>query len=161
VLLSLSATSPTLPANYTLSRRIGAMKTDGAGAWVKFIQDGDTFMWDAPVADYVGVSNPGTTAILRTLSVPPGVNVVAVFHARSYTTTAGSAVATLFTDPAIADTTPDFSIAQQIGNTALSPFAQLRIRTDMSGRIRVRLNFSDSGVAFTLVTEGWADRRGR
>jgi hypothetical protein len=41
VLISLSATSPTLPTNYTLSRRIGAMRSDGSAKWMKFIQDGD------------------------------------------------------------------------------------------------------------------------
>lgn len=95
------------------------------------------------------------------MSVPPGVNVIAVFHARCYTTTSASAIATLFTDPAATDTVPDFNIAQQIGNTTLSPFVNLRIRTDTARQIRVRSSFSDSGVGFTLVTDGWVDPRGK
>jgi hypothetical protein len=161
MLISLSATAPTLPTNYTLSRRIGAMKTDGSAKWMKFVQDGDTFMWDVPASDFIGQSNPGTSAILRALSVPPGINVTAIFHARCYTTTLASAVATLFTDPAATDTAPDFNNAQQIGNTTLSPFANLRIRTDTSRHIRVRSSFSDSGVGFTLATDGWVDPRGK
>ncbi len=161
VLISLSATTPALPTNYTLSRRIGAMKTDGSAKWMKFVQHGDTFTWDVPVSDFIGQLNPGTSAILRALSVPPGINVTAIFHARCYTTTLASAVATLFTDPAATDTAPDFNNAQQIGNTTLSPFANLRIRTDTSRQIRVRSSFSDSGVGFTLTTDGWVDPRGK
>lgn len=160
-LISLSATTPTLPTNYTLSRRIGAIRTDGSAKWMKFIQDGDVFTWDVPTADFTAVINPGTSAILRALSVPPGINVTAIFHARCYTTTAASATATIFSDPAATDTAPDFNNAQQIGNTTLSPFVNLRIRTDTARQIRVRSNFSDSGVGFTLVTEGWIDPRGK
>ena len=161
VLISLSATTPTLPTNYTLSRRIGAIRTDGSAKWIKFIQDGDVFTWDVPAADFTAVTNPGTSAILRALSVPPGINVTAIFHARCYTTTPSSAVAAIYTDPAASDTAPDFNNAQQIGNTTLAPFANLRIRTDTARQIRVRSNFSDAGVGFTLVTEGWIDPRGK
>lgn len=45
VLTSLSATAPTLPANYTLFRRIGAMKTTAGGVWTSFTQIGDEFLW--------------------------------------------------------------------------------------------------------------------
>ena len=44
VLVSLSPTSPTLPASYTLFRRIGSMKTDGSAHWTKFVQNGDEFL---------------------------------------------------------------------------------------------------------------------
>jgi hypothetical protein len=107
------------------------------------------------------VTNPGTSEVLRALSVPAGINVTAIFHARCFTTTAASATATIFTDPAATDTAPDFNNAQQIGNTTLSPFANLRIRTDTARQIRVRSSFSDFGVGFTLVTDGWIDPRGR
>lgn len=66
MLFSLSATAPTMPGFYLLSRRIGSIKTDGSGNWTKFVQDGDTFTWDVPVTD-VNASNPGTSAVSRTL----------------------------------------------------------------------------------------------
>ena len=150
-----------MPSNYTLSRRIGAIRTDGSAKWIKFIQDGDVFTWDVPASDFTAVTNPGTSAILRALSVPLSINVTAIFHARCYTTTPSSAVAAIYTDPAASDTAPDFNNAQQIGNTTLAPFANLRIRTDTARQIRVRSNFSDAGVGFTLVTEGWIDPRGK
>ncbi|MCB1412592.1 MAG: DUF2793 domain-containing protein [Xanthobacteraceae bacterium] len=159
-LVSLSATAPILPASYTLSRRIGAMKTDGSAKWVKFVQDGDVFTWDVPASDYVSVNNPGTSAILRALSVPSGLNVTALFHARCYMSST-PAVGTLFTDPAMTDTTPDFNSVQSLCNTVSAPFVNLRIRTNASRQIRARLTTSASDVYFTLVTDGWIDRRGR
>lgn len=37
VLFSTSASSPTMPANYTLKRLIGAIKTDGSSHWIQWI----------------------------------------------------------------------------------------------------------------------------
>jgi hypothetical protein len=159
ILTSLSPTAPTLPANYTLFRRVGSMRTNGSGQWIKFIQDGRRFILDVPVLD-VNATNPGTAAVLRTMSVPTGINVTWLGHARASTITASSAVATLFTDPAQADTTPDFNLSQQIGNTSISPYAELQVRTNTSGQIRSRCSFSDVNVALVMVTEGWIDGLG-
>jgi hypothetical protein len=76
VLFSLSPTAPTLPTNYTLFRRIGSMRTNISAQWTRFIQDGNTFMWAAPVND-VQVANPGVTAVTRSLTVPTGIRVLA------------------------------------------------------------------------------------
>ena len=51
LLASTSLGSPTLPAAYTLKRRIGSFKTDGSAHIVSFIQSGDEFLWVPPVAD--------------------------------------------------------------------------------------------------------------
>jgi hypothetical protein len=160
VLISLSPTAPTLPTNYALFRRIGSMLTNGSAQWIKFIQDGDRFVWDVPATDAT-VTNPGTTAVLRALTVPSGINTFAAFHARCYLTTAGGAVATIFTDPAQTDTAPDFTNSQQIGNTSLSPFSNIQIRTNTSRQIRIRSNFSDATTNLIVVTDGWIDARGR
>lgn len=118
------------------------------------------FTWDVPVQD-VNVTNLGTSAVLRTLSVPMGVNVFAMFHARTITTTTSSAVATIYADPALTDTAPDFNNSQQIPNTTISPYANLRIRTNVSAQIRMRSNFPDSTVTQFLETDGWVDTRGK
>lgn len=161
VLFSTSASAPTMPTNYTQKRRIGSVLTNGSAQFVKFIQNGDIFTWDIPVINNNATANPGTSAILRAVTTPLGVQCEAIIHSRSSTSTASSAVATIYTDPAQTDTVPDFNNSQQIGNTSLGPFANLRIRTDTSSQIRVRLNFSDALVQFTLATDGWVDRRGR
>lgn len=163
VLVSLSATAPTLPTNYTVFRRIGSMKTDGSSQWVKFIQDGDLFTWDVPVKDVNSAVLSSNSAILQVLTTPLGINAISKFHARINSSVA-TFTATLFTDPALTDTTPDIVYAQQIGNTSLSPFAQLQIRTNTSSQIRYRVA-QGSGVAadcnVVIVTEGWIDTRGK
>ena len=92
--------------------------------------------------------------------MPSGLNVTALFHARCYMSST-PAVGTLFTDPAMTDTTPDFNSVQSLCNTVSAPFVNLRIRTNASRQIRARLTTSASDVYFTLVTDGWIDRRGR
>ncbi|CAN7548450.1 hypothetical protein LJR220_004951 [Bradyrhizobium sp. LjRoot220] len=76
VLTSLSATTPTLPANYLKFRRIGSMKTNGSFQWIAFSQLGDTFLWGTPVNDYA--STTSTAPSLKTLTVPTGVKVVPI-----------------------------------------------------------------------------------
>jgi hypothetical protein len=48
-LISLLATAPTLPANYTLFRHIGSRKTNGSGEWVKVMQLGDECLRDTRI----------------------------------------------------------------------------------------------------------------
>src|SRR5262245_34964660 len=77
-LLSLSPTAPTMPANYTQKRRIGSLLTTGSAQITDFVQRGDLFLWDTPVVD-ANLTNPGSNAVLRTLTVPTGVVVEAYF----------------------------------------------------------------------------------
>ncbi|MEQ1915332.1 MAG: hypothetical protein ABL856_01245, partial [Gallionella sp.] len=63
-----SSSAPTLPANYTQYRYIGAAKTDGASNWTAFTQMGREFYWSTPVLDANGVAG-STTAALLTCSV--------------------------------------------------------------------------------------------
>jgi hypothetical protein len=81
VIFSTSASVPTLPANYTQYRRIGAGKTNGSAQWVKFVQNGDVFNLDATVLD-INDGATGTSAKTGTLaSVPTGVIVTALLQA--------------------------------------------------------------------------------
>lgn len=159
VLFSLSATAPTLPGFYLLSRRIGSIKTTSGGNWTKFVQDGDNFIWDVPVTD-VNATNPGTSAVLYPLSVPPGVSVLANIHTRTAMSSTSSC-ATLVTSPMIADSSPGVTNAQHWGTSGFSPSTSLRVRTDTSQQIRVRLSASAADVTSVVVTEGWDDSRGK
>jgi hypothetical protein len=159
VLVSLSATAPTMPTGYTQSRRIGAMKTNGSAQWTKFSQIGDDFLWDVPVAD-VNTTNPGTAAVLSTLTVPTGVKVRAQLG--NYLRGGASASASLITAPEQADTAPNLAgpfTAVAFGSTESAAYAQCY--TDTSGRIRYRLSFSDVNVIVRFTTSGWTDLRGR
>ena len=71
VLISLSATAPTLPASYTLFRRIGSMQTNGSAQWVKFQQQGDDFYRLSALDAALGGGTVGATLVA--LSVPTGI----------------------------------------------------------------------------------------
>lgn len=69
VLISTSSTSPTLPANYTVSRYIGAMRTNGSAQWTRFRHYGKTFLWNVQVLDINAAASNSTNAA-RSLTIP-------------------------------------------------------------------------------------------
>ena len=75
VLCSLAASTPTLPASYNKQRRIGAVMTQNNNNLVVFTQFGRYFRLATSVLD-VNTSNPGTSAVTATVSVPNGDSVV-------------------------------------------------------------------------------------
>ena len=157
ILCSLSATAPTMPASYTLFRRIGSMKTDGSAQWVLFSQNGDEFLLGTPTED-ISTGAQGTTAILYTLgSVPTGIVVNVIGQGDALT---GGQFAILYSSPASTDTLPVINgIGMTAGTAVTAITAMLNIRTDTSARIRVRSSVASTNVHFT--TQGWIDRRGR
>lgn len=159
ILTSLSASSPTMPTNYDRKRRVGSMKTDSSGNWKKFYQNGNIFLWDAPVQDVA----PGTipsAATLKTLSVPTGVVVESYFNARlTYNTTTETV---LINSPQVAafggapdNTNQTFTIS----SVAQVASMDMRVITNTSAQIRVQ---GSSGDALYLIdTKGWTDWRGQ
>jgi hypothetical protein len=75
LLISLSATAPTLPSGYTLRRRIGSIRVTGSGFVWNIVQVGDRFMYPSNVQDY-GSGSIGAVQHFFTM-VPTGVNVEA------------------------------------------------------------------------------------
>lgn len=169
VLFSLSASSPTLPTNYTQFRRIGSGRTNGSGQWTKFYQSGDTFWWDTTVFD-VGANNPGTAAVTRTLTVPTGVEVEAIFNGG--VENAGSAVSggAYFSSLFVSDQGPSATTAPLWSSGGLysnaaggvrNTYTQNRVLTNTSAQIRTRLSASDASITLYMATLGWVDSRGR
>lgn len=166
VLVSLSATAPTLPSGYTQLRRIGSMKTDSGSTWIAFIQRGDRFEWLTPVAGQV--ANPGILVFPITLSVPLGIVVEAKVFAgvlasaladqmiSLYLTEAGfpDAASNISTNATLAGWAPGLSSALSLGNVNY-------VFTNTSSQIRCRLQQSASGTTFHYRVFGWRDARGR
>jgi hypothetical protein len=163
VVFSLSATSPTLPTNYTQFRRIGSGRTNGSGQWTSFTQDGDYFVWAAAPLD-VNTTNPGTASVTATLTVPTGVNVIAdVNLALKQTTTVTFGY---LRDLAVTDAAPSQTAAPlaNFGSDTVSGAflsSQLRVRTSTSAQVGYRMNASDGAVIVRITTNGWIDSRGR
>lgn len=167
-LISLSAVAPTLPANYTRFRRIGSIKTNASLQWVKFIQNGESFVWDVPVNDVAIGNGPGATAVSWTLSVPTGVKVLANFAAviSGGNTSTDYPGGVFFSDLAIADSAAATSTLNSLslysgytGQIAIG--AMVQVMTNTSAQIRSRLEHSTSGTSLYIITHGWLDPRGR
>lgn len=157
VLVSLSASAPTMPTYYTLKRRIGAMKTDGSSQWTAFTQVGDNFIWSAAVQESSGIATTASR-VSKTLSgVPTGIVVAALFRA---SVNAASGVGMLFTALGIeSDQTPTTLTLCDLGTNTSPGAGAFEKLTNTSAQIGVR----SSGTAGThsLSTTGWKDTRGK
>jgi hypothetical protein len=158
VLTSLSATAPTMPANYTMLRRIGSMKTNASFQWIGFIQQGDDFYWSISVADLSNVSI-NTTPTLYTLSVPTGVRVKALLGG-FFGNSAGIAYG-------LQINSPDIGGAIVAVYTSINPITQVsqgwgafhgNFATNASAQVSV---VSNGPGLLNIQTEGWTDTRGR
>jgi hypothetical protein len=167
VLLSTSATSPTMPSGWTARRRIGSIRTDGASQIVAFTQFGDEVLWDVPFID-VDVTNPGTAAALRSLTVPSGLVVTAFVSAGMYAGSNNTDM--LVSSPAVSDATPQVYSTATLSNPATMSnapiaagwaFQELRVRTNTSGQIRTRHALSGAADHVGIVTRGYLDQRGK
>lgn len=162
VLVSLSATTPTLPSGYTLARRIGSMKTDGSSHWTAFSQFGNYFRWATPVLDVSNVSFPNTYTT-QTISVPPGVQVLA--HGNLAPGTGGSIIQirpvgasdTMSNGITTFTANPLGKAGGSISGTSPQVVGSWREVTNTSSQISVGGNGT---VASYLTTEGWEDNRG-
>lgn len=164
-LFSASATSPTLPADYTYFRRVGTILRDSS-AILAFTQNGDEFLLTVPQSD-IGVTGPtDDTADLRTLSVASGVSVDALLSFSLTDSTPAAATYALVTSPATTDTQPSSILhtmmlaASGVGVPA-SVSAQLRLRTNTSAQIRTRVRGSTGDTVIVGTTHGWIDYRGK
>lgn len=159
VLFSTSASSPTMPTNYTLKRRIGSMRTDGSAQWIAFTQNGDEFLWSSPILDANNVTPGATTASSLTLNVPSGVKVNALTSLfLNYVSATTYALITSLdtTDVSPAPSTGMVTTVNSSGNVGV---VALSTRTNTSSQVRAR--FSSTGCAYYLYTLGWNDKRGK
>jgi len=160
VLFSLSATAPTMPANYTKKRRIGAIKNDSSGNILPFLQYGDEFIWTSPPAVDVGVTNLSTSRVDYTLpSVPTGVIVKVAFNVRI-----GGAASRLVyvSNPSLVDLAPSATVTPlaQIDSIGTNNCVMtMQVYTNISAQISARS--SGTSTDFFVAVLGWVDPRGK
>jgi hypothetical protein len=145
LLMSASASSPTLPSGYTLFRRIWDVKTDGSAHFVPYTQTGDLGQWITETRD----STNNTTTGNKVVNVPPGFPVV--WQGRVINSTDSTSLDIV---------TPGVTSVNGSGVVGGSnvPVAASAL-TDASQHV-LATNFSGSPT-FDLYTTGWLDRRGR
>lgn len=157
VLFSLSPSSPTMPTGYTKKRRIGSIIRSG-GANLDFSQNGNEFLLISAVLD-VDVSNQGTSAVTRTLTVPTGIQVDALVR---MVASNASSYNVLLSSLDVADAAPSGSaspLATTGGTAGVSSRTEARVRTNTSGQIRSRSDTAST--TLRIATYGWIDYRGQ
>lgn len=164
VLFSTSASAPTMPTSYDQKRRIGSVLRESATI-AAFRQVGDKFWRDVPAGD-IAATNPGTSAVSRTISVPVGIAVDAMLiHGLSEHSTNTesygllSAIADANTGPS-ADA-HDIHVRLIGADEAQAVTCYREVTTNTSAQIRSRVSNSGSGTIELISTLGWIDTRGR
>lgn len=162
VVFSTSASSPTLPTNYTQYRYLGSGKTNGSAQWTLFSQVGNDVLWDAAVVSFDAV-NPGTAAVTRAVDTPTGVKTLAKLSC-GVGGFSSSNLHAVFSSLDVSDQAP------QLGGTAALTgfnsigaatasvawmFAEQEVRTNTSAQIRTRLSTSAASDRIGAITRGW------
>jgi len=149
--------SPTMPTNYTKKRYIGSFLTDATPNIRKFQQAVDMFMYDAPFQTDINQSNPGTSAVSVTLTTPRGIVVEAIntLYCSNNTTNPQILVSSL----GVADTAPGTTLQSVECVLAATTHSQNVVRTLTNTSAQIRIRWSSSGAADTLVgsTIGYRD----
>ena len=158
VLFSTSVSAPTMPANYTMSRRIGAIKTDSSGNIMGFLQYDDQFLWKSPPA--LDVDDTTLTTVKKTyglVSVPSGLVVLAKLSVRTNHATSSMIY---MSNPNMTDVAPSVTV------TPLGQFApatvsgsQIELYTDTSAQISARATAASTTIRAAVL--GWQDPRGK
>lgn len=158
VLISLSPSTPTLPATYTLFRRIGSMNCNGSGQWTKFYQNGNQFLYDVPVSAQNTVGTSPSPATFQ-IAVPLGIITEAILVAQ-LSTTAGPEGVLYYS---VIQPTPTFNVPNGNKNllvAGITDFAisEINLFTDTNSTIGW-VSFQNVGVISSVV-KGWVDSRG-
>lgn len=160
VLFSLSATSPTMPSNYTLKRRIGSVMRI-ASTIKPFVQLGDKFIWVTPTSDFD--SNVGAaSATTVTTGVPKGIVLDAVLNFSLSIGASGSfchaLISALFQTDVVPDSTNFTVYTYDADSNGGTDSTAINVITNTSGQVRVRGSKTCQCIVRTV---GWIDTRGR
>jgi len=168
VLISASSTAPTMPANYNVKRRIrGAIYVDSAGDICGFTQQPDgTCLWgnstvstntNGVFEDVNGATNPGVSAVIRTLTVPPLI-VEAICNVGVANTDLPNVYFNL-SSTYVADEAATLANSVTYLNTNIAQMAcQIRVWADTSSQVRTRFSGgSNTNLVLYLSTLGWRE----
>lgn len=168
VLVSLAPLFPSMPTNYTLKRRIGALRTNGSGQWRSFVQRGDLFLWVLTTTNDIN-SAPTTSPVSYVVNVPTGVNVIAKMRGWCQTGASESTNFLLYSplDTGISGTNTSSSICTCLINAGAGSIATTQgfsvdILTDTSAQVNLVAGGSVSVSSLTRAQAyGWIDPRGK
>lgn len=165
---SLSATNLLSDTGGSLYRRIGSVLTDGSSNIQAFFVyeisgGGMDVYWDSPALDF-NDTNPGTSAVTRTLNVPTGINVEAHLSIVA-DNESGVEAAPFYVFPTfITDAAVDFDSGRlaHVGVSITSTEGaggSASVLTNTSGQIKTRSEGSSANTANRGQTNYWTDSR--
>lgn len=146
-------------ASYVYARRVASIVRAGATI-LQFTQYGDRFELVTPVLD-IDVTNPGTSAVTRTLaSMPTGLALRALMYNEIYCT------ATTFSHyvTSLAQTDGGAGGGSNVLKLAYAndlAACYVEATTNTSAQIRTRSSASDAAAGVRILSIGWVDTRGR
>lgn len=162
-----SITATNKPSGYSNYRRLGSILTNGSSNIIGFVQTCDEFLWKDPPLD-VDVNNPGTSAVTRTLSVPPDVIVMVYMNIVATVSSGGGSFSVYISSLNVNDEAASTSAGPLCQIRALSPMtgteefaSHLIVHTNTSKQIRTRQDASAASHNFRIATLGWIDMRGK
>ena len=160
VLVSRSPIAPTMPAGFTMFRRVGSMFYSGTGpGWLYFAQSGDVFRWGIPRWDVQNVNPTSGAQNTVTLSVPGDGQIIVealIMASCQYLSGGGS---TLKIYPGFAQSAPALGLYAAVASNSNSAWAQ--VTTNGSSQILTAFTYGGAGTAYSIETLGWIDPRGR
>ncbi len=157
VTADVSATSPTAPSGFTHKAYMWPF-TRASGAIRAFTQRGEEFLYDATAAD-ISVTNIGTSAVTRTMSVPTGVRVRAILYVSGFAGTS-STIYGLITSLDQDDETPSSTKMNCGTNVSGGIFGtELRVKTNTSAQVRSRFAGVGSDSTLQMYSAGFVYER--
>ncbi len=156
--LDTSITAAHIPAGYAAYRWLFAIKTDGSGNIIPFLQIGNYCEWKTTISELNSIGISSAPALLI-VSVPPGMKAKADLIYRIVSFASGSEYVRL-SDPDCSDEAAT-ATNSQISATSFSSAGgetrtgALTCYTDTSGRVRYRGNTNDATVYLNLASSGW------
>ena len=160
-LISTSASSPTMPANYGEKRRIGSIRTDASKHIIPFTQFGDEFLWKTVTLD-ANFTASSASQTLNTLTVPTGVQVFALLNLGFFYNGANLNLA-IYTPDMGDQSAAAWINADDTGILTRSTFPEatlfVRVRTNTSAQVAWATN--GTGTQISIETMGWIDIRGK
>lgn len=162
-LLSLSATSPAMPAGYTMAQRFGAFKTDGSANFYRITQSGRT-------AQYVVTAGTNTASLWMLNNASTG-NVVTPTYTAFQVTGAGKAapvtatgiilVMAAYGGAGAMMTAPNANYGPYTSLTNPAPMMMLSSNASITAMLNLESNSiyhaSNNAVAGSLLVLGWLD----
>jgi hypothetical protein len=152
VIYSTSGTSPTLPANYTLFRRIAWVRTNGSSQFVRWVQSARRFYWYDKNVELNTVTPANTNRILTTVQAP--INTIGIFNIKAITITGGA----LYYDSgwtSLDDAAASATNSVASFGTAYTSATQYESVVDSSNQIYYRV--SATTMTLDLLTIGFID----